>query len=201
MQLRLMASGATWGLSAAKSAHLLANSVLVTVLAVIGRLTLSTALASWLLCYLASRIVVLNGGGIEQVGTPKEIYELPRTEFVARFIGGTNVLHGKPISSERISVNGVEIACSDRARLDPARGDGAVSIRMHQIGLSRSQPDGSNVAAGKVVRRVYVGAAHDYLVALHAGPQVRVTTPATFEANIDDTVWATFPREHCLALS
>ncbi|MCC6433618.1 MAG: oligosaccharide flippase family protein [Acidimicrobiales bacterium] len=59
MQLRLMASGATWGLSAAKSAHLLANSVLVTVLAVIGRLTLSTALASWLLCYLASRIVVL----------------------------------------------------------------------------------------------------------------------------------------------
>jgi multiple sugar transport system ATP-binding protein len=40
---------------------------------------------------LADRIVILNGGIIEQVGTPKEIFEQPQTEFVARFIGSPEI--------------------------------------------------------------------------------------------------------------
>jgi O-antigen/teichoic acid export membrane protein len=59
VQLRLMATGATWGLSAARSAHLLANSILVTGLALVDRLTLTNALASWLLAYVVSRVAIL----------------------------------------------------------------------------------------------------------------------------------------------
>lgn len=43
---------------------------------------------------VASRIVVMNHGHIEQVGTPEEIYDLPCTPFVSSFIGNVNVLHG-----------------------------------------------------------------------------------------------------------
>jgi ABC-type Fe3+/spermidine/putrescine transport system ATPase subunit len=44
---------------------------------------------------LADRIVVLNQGQIEQVGTPEQIYQRPRTTFVARFVGSTNLLQGR----------------------------------------------------------------------------------------------------------
>ncbi len=63
-QLWLMRRGATWVLSAAKSSHLLLNVAAVVALAVAGRLTLGTALASWLLAYLLSRsaiVVALRG--------------------------------------------------------------------------------------------------------------------------------------------
>ena len=43
---------------------------------------------------MADRIVVMNGGRIEQVGTPWEIYETPRTRFVADFVGASNCLDG-----------------------------------------------------------------------------------------------------------
>ncbi|MDQ6881461.1 MAG: ABC transporter ATP-binding protein, partial [Pseudomonadota bacterium] len=43
----------------------------------------------------ADMIVVMNQGVIEQAGTPEEIYQRPKTEFVARFIGGTNVFKGR----------------------------------------------------------------------------------------------------------
>jgi iron(III) transport system ATP-binding protein len=42
----------------------------------------------------ANLIVVMNQGAIEQAGSPEEIYQRPRTEFVARFIGGTNIFKG-----------------------------------------------------------------------------------------------------------
>lgn len=41
---------------------------------------------------MSDRIAIMNHGVIDQVGTPKEIYELPSTEFVARFIGTSNVI-------------------------------------------------------------------------------------------------------------
>ncbi|HTV26333.1 MAG TPA: ABC transporter ATP-binding protein [Xanthobacteraceae bacterium] len=50
---------------------------------------------------LADMIVVMNGGRIEQIGAPRDIYNNPRTEFVARFIGGSNVL---PIDGRRYGI-------------------------------------------------------------------------------------------------
>lgn len=59
LQLRLMTTGATWGLSTAKSVHLIVNSVAVVALATAGRLTLESALAAWLLSYLGSRLLIV----------------------------------------------------------------------------------------------------------------------------------------------
>src|SRR5258707_9012859 len=43
----------------------------------------------------ADRIVVMNGGRVEQAGSPEDIYERPESEFVARLLGGTNILRGR----------------------------------------------------------------------------------------------------------
>ena len=45
----------------------------------------------------ADTIVVMNRGRVEQVGSPEEVYQRPRSEFVARFIGGTNIFRGRHI--------------------------------------------------------------------------------------------------------
>jgi ABC-type Fe3+/spermidine/putrescine transport system ATPase subunit len=48
---------------------------------------------------LSDRVVVMNQGRIEQIGTPREIYRHPRTEFVAQFVGAANLLKGEILAS------------------------------------------------------------------------------------------------------
>ncbi len=69
---------------------------------------------------LADMIVVMNDGRIEQIGAPREVYNKPRTEFVARFMGGNNVL---PIDGRRFGVR------ADRLRLENGPGSLAATVR------------------------------------------------------------------------
>jgi putative spermidine/putrescine transport system ATP-binding protein len=69
---------------------------------------------------LADVIVVMNGGRIEQIGAPRDIYNEPRTEFVARFIGGNNVL---PIDGRRYGIR------ADRLRLRGGSDGLAATVR------------------------------------------------------------------------
>jgi iron(III) transport system ATP-binding protein len=58
---------------------------------------------------MADRIVVMDQGAIEQVGTPVEIYREPRTRFVADFIGTMNFLNGRVAGPDRVQLAGIEI--------------------------------------------------------------------------------------------
>lgn len=58
---------------------------------------------------MSDRIVVLNGGKIEQVGTPDEVYHSPQTEFVATFIGESNILSGTVVNK---SETGIDVDCN-----------------------------------------------------------------------------------------
>jgi putative spermidine/putrescine transport system ATP-binding protein len=69
---------------------------------------------------LADMIVVMNEGRIEQIGAPHEVYNKPHTEFVARFMGGNNVL---PIEGRRYGVR------ADRLRLEDGPGSLAATVR------------------------------------------------------------------------
>ena len=64
----------------------------------------------------ADLIAVMNHGKIEQVGSPEEIYDRPRSEFVARFIGSSNVVTGKVLDDRRISVAASCCAAAAAAR-------------------------------------------------------------------------------------
>jgi iron(III) transport system ATP-binding protein len=60
---------------------------------------------------MSDRIVVMNHGVIEQVGTPMEIYERPASPFVANFVGKVNVLRGQALGGKRFRVGQLEIEC------------------------------------------------------------------------------------------
>ena len=148
----------------------------------------------------ADRIVVMNQGRIEQIGTPEEIYEQPRSEFVARFIGGTNIFHGRKLGDDRVDVGDAVLRCGQGT---PAAGERtALSIRLHHVRLSNAAPaESENVLRGRIARMSFLGAVRDYLVELPGGEQLRaVTGPDQFVAPGAE-VWLHLPPEHCRALA
>lgn len=58
---------------------------------------------------ISDKIIIMNGGIVEQMGTPQETYYYPKSEFVADFIGEANFLKGKVTAQNKIDVNGIEI--------------------------------------------------------------------------------------------
>ena len=58
---------------------------------------------------ISDKIIIMNGGIVEQMGTPQETYYYPKSEFVADFIGEANFLKGKVTAPNQIMVNGIEI--------------------------------------------------------------------------------------------
>jgi iron(III) transport system ATP-binding protein len=148
----------------------------------------------------ADLIVVMNQGRIEQVGSPEDVYQRPRSEFVARFLGGTNILRGRQIGNGLADCGGVMVRCGEG---EYGKGSEAiVSIRLHDIGLSAQvAADGQpNEASGTVARRVYLGAQRDYLVTLKDGQQLRAVTPLSVDLAEGSAVRVHLPPAHCRAL-
>jgi iron(III) transport system ATP-binding protein len=148
----------------------------------------------------ADIIVVMNAGRIEQAAPPAEIYERPASRFVASFIGGANLLEGRGIAADIVEVAEWPLHCRlGRARRGEAA---AVSIRFHDVKLSKNGPDtDTNVAQAAVVRQIYLGSHRDYLLEVRGGQQLRSMAPVAFSAAPGETVWVRLPPESCRALS
>ena len=147
----------------------------------------------------ADLIAVMNGGKIEQAGSPEDIYERPRSEFVARFIGSSNVVKGRNLADDRIELAGMPLRCTG-AKL-AAGGETAVSIRQHDIRLMAKAPDGAeNVVPATVVRQVFLGNSRDYMVQLGDATQLRIVTSPAENIPQGASVWLHLPPEHCRAL-
>src|SRR5258707_6368695 len=69
---------------------------------------------------MAARIVVMNQGVIDQVGTPQEIYRHPTTAFVADFVGSMNFLPGTFVAPDKVKVGGLTFDCPAHDGLAPA---------------------------------------------------------------------------------
>src|SRR5438128_12686484 len=79
----------------------------------------------------ADVIAVMNAGKIEQAGSPEDVYEHPRSEFVARFIGASNVIKGEVLDECHLSCAGASLRCSGEKF---ARGaQGAIAVRQHVV--------------------------------------------------------------------
>ena len=121
---------------------------------------------------LSDRIAVMNSGRIEQVGTPAEIYEAPRTSFVAAFIGDTNFLEGVVAEHpdpeySRLRVEGLPdvLVYNDKQIADGHQV--FLSIRPEKIQISRDRPEPKpkRTAVPAVVEDViYLGATTKYWV-------------------------------------
>jgi iron(III) transport system ATP-binding protein len=149
----------------------------------------------------ADRIVVMNGGRVEQAGRPEDIYERPESEFVANFIGGTNILHGTHRGDGVVECAGAMLRCGQGS--PASSGKTAVSIRLHDIELHAGTPaaDTLNTARGRIVRQVYLGATRDYLVDLDGGDSIRAVVPRAFDHPAGSVVAVHFPPAACRALA
>ncbi len=146
----------------------------------------------------ADLIAVMNGGKIEQLGAPEEIYDRPRSEFVARFIGSSNIVKGKALDASHIEVAGVPLACTGEAMTaGTAR---AISIRQHEIALSPARPLNGNALQATVTRHVFLGNSRDYLLALDDETQLRVVTSPQQSIPQGDKVWLELPPQRCRVL-
>ena len=63
---------------------------------------------------MSDRVVVMNNGVIEQIGSPEDIYNEPVNAFVADFIGEANILNGIMLDDCRIQILGKELECVDK---------------------------------------------------------------------------------------
>jgi iron(III) transport system ATP-binding protein len=148
----------------------------------------------------ADVIAVMNAGKVEQAGSPEDIYERPRSEFVARFIGGSNVVKGKVCDDGRVECAGSMLRCSGRGA--GTGSDVAVSIRPHVIRLWVSLPEKmENVVPATVVRQVFLGSSRDYMVAAADDTQLRVVAPTVENIPKGAPVWLYMPPDGCRLLS
>jgi iron(III) transport system ATP-binding protein len=148
----------------------------------------------------ADLIAVMNGGRIDQLGTPQEIYESPQSEFVARFIGASNVIKATARDQDHIAFAGATLRVTG-AKLTPGQ-TAVVAIRQHDIALAlQAPPNPENAVKATVTRQVFLGASRDILVETADGTPLRIVTAPENAVPRGAEVWLTLPPERCRALS
>ena len=105
---------------------------------------------------MCDKVAVLNGGALEQIGTPQDLYERPATPFVANFVGRTNQLAAHAVQGE-VSLGGARLVLPE-CRSGPVE----LMIRPHRIRLTDGHPPtcgdvSDHVVGGTVQRATYAG--------------------------------------------
>ncbi|MEO8289704.1 MAG: ABC transporter ATP-binding protein [Gaiellaceae bacterium] len=131
---------------------------------------------------MSDRLAVMNGGQIEQIGAPRDVYEDPETLFVADFLGVSNLMDAQVVSAAadgcRVAVDGFELETrgSDTAVMGAAK----IVVRPERVELEEhGAPEGPNRLPGMVERLVYVGSAVQIMV--------RAATGETLQALVQNT--------------
>ncbi len=133
---------------------------------------------------LSDRIAVMDSGRIEQVGTPAEIYESPRTSFVAAFIGDTNFLEGRVLDCLdqeycRLAIAGLPEVLSFNDKGLRAEQPIYLSIRPEKIHISHERPEEKprrNYLPAVVEDMIYLGSTTKYWVRAQ-GYRIQVLRP------------------------
>jgi spermidine/putrescine transport system ATP-binding protein len=115
---------------------------------------------------MADCIVVMNRGRIEQLGAPADLYERPRTAFVAGFLGVSNLLPGTVAGPDAVRLDGGALLHVAPAALDGHDGAVSVGIRPEKLRVGGGE---ANTLAGEVLDRAYVGVSTQYVVRTDVG--------------------------------
>lgn len=158
---------------------------------------------------MSDRIAVMRQGRVEQVGSPTEIYERPKTTFVADFIGDTNLLEGRIESIDRTSL---QIRTNSNLKIvvqtpEPWNNSGTqvvVSVRPERIQLSLYQPEHQiNCFEGRLEHIMYLGTHVHYMVRLTSGDQLTIMQPNTLGSlpELHTRIYAHWLPTDCIALA
>ena len=107
---------------------------------------------------ISDRIVVMNAGAIEQVGSPGDIYNRPRTRFVASFVGTLNTLEGVVIDPAAGAIRVGQTVLRARGAIDGAKAGETRSLALRPEALRLGPPaDGANALTGVVEEATFLG--------------------------------------------
>ena len=121
---------------------------------------------------LSDRIAVMHAGRIEQLGSPREIYERPATRFVAEFIGASTVLRGRATAADRVTLGGGEALRV--LGLAGLRAGETVELAIRPERIRLTGGAGENVLDGRVTGVVYQGVQTELTVEIGAGQRLLV---------------------------
>ena len=171
---------------------------------------------------LSHQIAVMHDGRIQQIGTPREIYERPANQFVADFVGNTNFIEGTVLrcvscgASPSGSPGGPEgaapqdlVCCGVRTvfgevsvktpqSLRP-EDRVAISVRPEDVELSETRPSGENVWEGQVEQKVFLGEAVDFQVSV-AGRTLLSRQHPTLRTKVGEAIFVRLDPEKCVVL-
>ena len=130
---------------------------------------------------MADRIALLHEGRLQQIGTPREIYEAPATAFVARFIGAANIFDVVDVRAHngtlRVATQGGLTLTAADTGTNRNAGDLSVIVRPENVCFGTIPADLENVFRGLVTSITYMGAVTRCQVAIAGDLQLTATIP------------------------
>ncbi|MFJ5710924.1 MULTISPECIES: ABC transporter ATP-binding protein [unclassified Streptomyces] len=139
---------------------------------------------------MADQVAVMNGGRVEQLGAPADLYENPQTTFVANFLGTSNLIEAEVVETGTdvvVTAGGGKLRVPGDRCTDAVRQGGKllVGVRPEKISLAHADDagsiaDGRNRVTGRIVDSSFIGVSTQYVVNSPAGAELQV-----YEQNIE----------------
>ena len=160
---------------------------------------------------MADTVAVMNKGEIEQMGAPEALYDRPKTAFVARFLGQSNIFVGDVVEendhSISISCNGQRIA-TPKKRSEKHSGKVALGVRPEKATFHEDKPDlDSNhnlVGPGEIIDIRFTGVSNQYLIDVPGFGDITVFAQNVGKSPVVELgahVWVSWKVEHAFGLS
>ncbi|HJU18304.1 MAG TPA: ABC transporter ATP-binding protein [Stellaceae bacterium] len=153
---------------------------------------------------MASQIAVMYEGRLVQIGPPSDLYERPKSRFVAGFIGEINLFEGDPVTGPQgpaLAVAGIAEPIPLPATGCVARGRPALALRPEKLVLSQARPPGFAIAA-KVTAIGYLGGLSAIRLAA-GGRELKARVPSPLAAGLKQgsPVWASWARDDAIVIA
>ncbi len=162
---------------------------------------------------MSDRIAVMSDGQVVQCGAPEEIYEHPSEEFVAGFIGISNLLQGKAEGEGKVRVGDTSLPVPDLPADFPSGESVQIAVRPEKVAVDEVGKDdfkirpGMFTVEGEIESMVYLGVGNQLTLKLASGARLVALEQATYRVQADDQwkigqqVRVGWHPEHCMVLS